>query len=99
MEKAQKDDCTTGKSTIGDEKTWNVFMRLDTPEAQYVPLPSPSFSRTHVIPSVESHSIHKIDKRSKIKMGCRADPTCRHATGETEPVKVMAKLRELKNNM
>lgn len=27
-------DCTTGQSTIGDEKKWNVFMRLDTPEAQ-----------------------------------------------------------------
>lgn len=33
---AQKEDCTTGKSTIGDEKKWNVFMRLDTPEAQWV---------------------------------------------------------------
>jgi hydroxyacylglutathione hydrolase len=38
MQKAEKDSCTTGKSTIGDEKTWNVFMRLDTPEAQYVDL-------------------------------------------------------------
>jgi hypothetical protein len=38
MQKAEKDSCTTGKSTIGDEKTWNVFMRLDTPEAQYVVL-------------------------------------------------------------
>jgi hypothetical protein len=36
MKKAESDNCTTGKSTIGDEKTWNVFMRLDTPEAQYV---------------------------------------------------------------
>jgi hydroxyacylglutathione hydrolase len=34
MERAQKDSCTTGKSTIGDEKKWNVFMRLDTPEAK-----------------------------------------------------------------
>lgn len=36
MDLAQRDNCTTGKSTIADEKTWNVFMRLDTPEAQYV---------------------------------------------------------------
>ena len=34
LKKAEKDSCTTGKSTIGDEKKWNVFMRLDTPEAQ-----------------------------------------------------------------
>jgi hypothetical protein len=34
MKKAEGDSCTTGKSTIGDEKTWNVFMRLDTPEAK-----------------------------------------------------------------
>jgi hydroxyacylglutathione hydrolase len=33
-ERAQKDSCTTGKSTIGDEKTWNVFMRLDRDEAK-----------------------------------------------------------------
>jgi hydroxyacylglutathione hydrolase len=31
-ETAQKDKFTTGKSTIGDEKEWNVFMRLDRPE-------------------------------------------------------------------
>ena len=36
LAKAEKDSCTTGKSTIGDEKTWNVFMRLDTPEAKWV---------------------------------------------------------------
>ena len=40
MKKAQEDSCTTGKSSIGDEKAWNVFMRLDTPEAQYVALVS-----------------------------------------------------------
>ena len=34
MKKAEENSCTTGKSTIGDEKTWNVFMRLDTPEAK-----------------------------------------------------------------
>ena len=34
METANKDSCTTGKSTIGDEKGWNVFMRLDTHEAK-----------------------------------------------------------------
>lgn len=55
-ERSQTDKCTTGKSTIGDEKAWNVFMRLDTPEAQ-------------------------------------------KATGETDPLKVMAKLREMKNSM
>ncbi|EKC98187.1 hydroxyacylglutathione hydrolase [Trichosporon asahii var. asahii CBS 8904] len=38
MENAQASDCTTGKSTIGDEKQWNVFMRLDTPEAQWDPV-------------------------------------------------------------
>jgi hydroxyacylglutathione hydrolase len=53
---SQADHCTTGKSTIGDEKKWNVFMRLDTPDAQ-------------------------------------------KATGETEPLKVMAGLRQLKNSM
>jgi hydroxyacylglutathione hydrolase len=56
LQTSQADYCTTGKSTIGDEKRWNVFMRLDTPEAQ-------------------------------------------KATGETDPLKVMAGLRELKNNM
>lgn len=34
FERAQSDNCTTGKSTIGDEKKWNVFMRLDTEEAK-----------------------------------------------------------------
>jgi hydroxyacylglutathione hydrolase len=34
LAKAKADSCTTGKSTIGDEKKWNVFMRLDTPEAK-----------------------------------------------------------------
>ncbi|KAL7420517.1 Cytoplasmic glyoxalase II [Cryptotrichosporon argae] len=33
-ERAKKDDCTTGKSTIADEKAWNVFMRLDSAEAK-----------------------------------------------------------------
>lgn len=28
-ELAQTTDCTTGKTTIGDEKKWNVFMRLN----------------------------------------------------------------------
>lgn len=36
FERAQKDSCTTGKSTIGDEKSWNVFMRLDRDEAKWV---------------------------------------------------------------
>ncbi|KAL1412909.1 Cytoplasmic glyoxalase II [Vanrija albida] len=54
FERSQTDKVTTGKSTIGDEKKWNVFIRLDTPEAK-------------------------------------------KATGETEPLKVLAKLRELKN--
>lgn len=30
-------DVTTGKSTIGDEKEWNVFMRLNSPEVLSVP--------------------------------------------------------------
>lgn len=30
----QKNDVTTGKSTIADEKQWNVFMRLDSEEVQ-----------------------------------------------------------------
>ncbi|GJJ12011.1 hypothetical protein Clacol_006249 [Clathrus columnatus] len=46
---------TTGKSTIGDEKKWNVFMRVD-------------------------------------------DSVIKDATGETDAVKVMAKLRSMKNN-
>lgn len=32
LKRAETDKCTTGKSTIGDEKQWNVFMRLDHPE-------------------------------------------------------------------
>lgn len=36
LKKAENDSCTTGKSTIGDEKNWNVFMRLDTPQAKCV---------------------------------------------------------------
>lgn len=27
---------TTGKTTIGDEKEWNPFMRLDAPAIRYV---------------------------------------------------------------
>jgi hypothetical protein len=34
LRKAQTDPCTTGLSTIGDEKKWNVFMRLDTAEVK-----------------------------------------------------------------
>ncbi|KAK8858538.1 hydroxyacylglutathione hydrolase [Kwoniella newhampshirensis] len=56
LKKAESDSCTTGKSTIGDEKSWNVFMRLGTQEAK-------------------------------------------KATGESDPVKVMKKLRDLKNAM
>ncbi|KAJ9102282.1 hypothetical protein QFC19_004830 [Naganishia cerealis] len=48
------DGCSAGKSTIADELTWNVFMRLGQPAIQ-------------------------------------------KATGETDPVKVMGKLREMKN--
>lgn len=29
-------DITTGKSTIGDEKDWNVFMRLNSPDVRQV---------------------------------------------------------------
>ena len=46
---------TAGKSTIGDEKEWNVFMRV-------------------------------------------GEKIVQEKTGETDPVKVMAKLREMKNN-
>lgn len=46
---------TAGKSTIGDEKKWNVFMRV-------------------------------------------GEKIVQEKTGETDPVKVMAKLREMKNN-
>ncbi|WVW84727.1 hydroxyacylglutathione hydrolase [Kwoniella bestiolae CBS 10118] len=56
LKKAENDNCTTGKSTIGDEKGWNVFMRLDRPEVK-------------------------------------------KATGESDPVKIMGKLREMKNAM
>ncbi|WVN86501.1 hydroxyacylglutathione hydrolase [Cryptococcus depauperatus CBS 7841] len=54
LQRTQTDTCTTGKSTIGDEKTWNVFMRLDTTEAK-------------------------------------------KATGESDPVKIIGALREMKN--
>lgn len=40
---AQENDVTTGKSTIGDEKEWNVFMRTSSPAVQsasLVALPS-----------------------------------------------------------
>jgi len=30
----ENNEITVGKSTIGDEKKWNVFMRLDSPEIQ-----------------------------------------------------------------
>lgn len=30
-ELVKNNDVTTGKTTIGDEKEWNVFMRLDSP--------------------------------------------------------------------
>ncbi|KAL8967628.1 MAG: hypothetical protein Q9197_005333 [Variospora fuerteventurae] len=53
---AENNEQTQGKFTIGDEKEYNVFMRVD-------------------------------------------DPTIQKATGKTDPVEVMAKLREMKNNM
>ncbi|KIR29792.1 hydroxyacylglutathione hydrolase [Cryptococcus deuterogattii 99/473] len=56
LKKAENDSCTTGKSTIRDEKNWNVFMRLDTPQAK-------------------------------------------QATGKTEAIQIMGRLREMKNAM
>ncbi|KAL8690110.1 MAG: hypothetical protein Q9218_004378 [Villophora microphyllina] len=53
---AENNQQTQGKFTIGDEKKYNVFMRVD-------------------------------------------DPTVQKATGKTDPVDVMGKLREMKNNM
>ncbi|KAL8946701.1 MAG: hypothetical protein Q9222_006935 [Ikaeria aurantiellina] len=53
---AENNQQTQGKFTIGDEKQYNVFMRLD-------------------------------------------DPTVQKATGKSDPVGVMGKLREMKNNM
>ncbi|KAL8802933.1 MAG: hypothetical protein Q9182_003483 [Xanthomendoza sp. 2 TL-2023] len=53
---AENNQQTQGKFTIGDEKEYNVFMRVD-------------------------------------------DPTVQKATGKTDPVDVMGKLREMKNNM
>jgi hydroxyacylglutathione hydrolase len=32
----QENEITTGLSTIGDEKEWNVFMRLDSEVVKYV---------------------------------------------------------------
>ncbi|KAL9638535.1 MAG: hypothetical protein Q9164_001489 [Protoblastenia rupestris] len=53
---AENNQQTQGKFTIGDEKQYNAFMRVD-------------------------------------------DPTIQKATGKTDPVDVMAALREMKNNM
>ncbi|KAL8806399.1 MAG: hypothetical protein Q9223_001333 [Gallowayella weberi] len=53
---AENNQQTQGKFTIGDEKQYNVFMRVN-------------------------------------------DPTVQKATGKTDPVDVMGKLREMKNNM
>ncbi|KAL8661865.1 MAG: hypothetical protein Q9202_005223 [Teloschistes flavicans] len=53
---AENNQQTQGKFTIGDEKQYNVFMRVD-------------------------------------------DPTVQKATGKTDPVDVMGKLREMKNSM
>jgi len=62
---------TTGRFTIGDEKTWNVFMRLD----------------------VSSTSFPLLGYKLIFQ-----DPEIQKATGETDPIKVMGKLREMKNN-
>lgn len=35
-----KEHVTAGKSTIGDEKAWNVFMRLDSEPVRCVHMPS-----------------------------------------------------------
>ncbi|KAL8930703.1 MAG: hypothetical protein Q9208_000574 [Pyrenodesmia sp. 3 TL-2023] len=53
---AENNQQTQGQFTIGDEKEYNVFMKLD-------------------------------------------DPAVQKATGKTDPVDVMGKLREMKNNM
>jgi hydroxyacylglutathione hydrolase len=72
------DKITAGKSTMGEEKAWNVFMRLESKLVQYVVfLPSAVFM----------HSI---------LCTLRAD---RKATGKTDKVEVMEKLREMKNAM
>jgi len=71
-------EITAGKSTMGEEKAWNVFMRLGSEPVQYVVfLPSATFMRS-------------------ILCALRAD---RKATGKTDKVEVMGKLREMKNAM
>jgi len=38
---AENEKITTGRSTIGEEKEWNVFMRLETEAIRYVHLSCP----------------------------------------------------------
>ena len=76
QEMAKKEKVTTGKTTIADEKQWNVFMRLDTAPVRYV--------------FVGSSRGYAVDSQLFI--------FCREATGLKDPVKVMDKLREMKNS-
>lgn len=44
----QKNKITTGLTTVGDEKEWNVFMRLESEPVLYVNLLACLHSRGHL---------------------------------------------------
>jgi hydroxyacylglutathione hydrolase len=78
-----------GRTTIGDEKEWNIFWRLTSEPVRYVIFLN--FSLTPCKPKI--HAILSVSPPHIV--------TCRAATKsgpDTSPSEIMDKLRTLKNN-
>lgn len=91
---ADKYDVTTGRYTIGDEKVGQPMSTRDCKsradgktEAQCV-----YESRGRLAPPTPKRDA------CMLMISPLQDPLVQQVTGETEPVSVMAKLREMKNN-
>ena len=77
---------TVGRTTIGDEKEWNVFWRLTSEPVRYVIILNSSLTLAY-------RKIHSISSVSHL--------TCRAATKsalDASPSEIMDKLRTLKND-
>ncbi|KAM5342608.1 hypothetical protein ACJ41O_013574 [Fusarium nematophilum] len=89
---AESNKVTTGKFTIGDEKVCSLLLqghRMQGSLANPVALGTQCVYESRGL----SSDLHKGQADSQ-----QQDPDIQKATGETEPVAVMMKLREMKNN-
>jgi hydroxyacylglutathione hydrolase len=80
-------EVTTGKFTIGDEKEFNVFMRLDSDAVRR------ELQGTHRVSSGVSQVESRVEQRAD-----RTVTTCKGKSGTDDPIEAMAYLREAKNN-